>query len=125
MHSFLFKEDKTMIGMSFNSFLTLLVISGIAAFIVHYVARYRMVSGAEGFFGKWILGWLGGWLGSPVLGHWSETLKYEGIYFVPAFLGSLAAVFGTVLFFKTVSKMFPAALPSKPSVEPAKGREAA
>jgi uncharacterized membrane protein YeaQ/YmgE (transglycosylase-associated protein family) len=114
-----------MIVMNFNSFLTLFVISGIAAFLLHYVVRYRMVSGAEGFFGKWILGWLGGWLGSPVLGHWWETLKYENIYLAPAFLGSFAAVFGTVLFFKTVTKMFPAALPSKPSAEPAKGREAA
>jgi len=40
-----------MIGMSFNSFLMLLVTGGIVAFLVHYVARYRIVSGAEGFFG--------------------------------------------------------------------------
>jgi len=113
-----------MIGMSFNSFLTLLVTSGIVAFLVHYVARYRMVSGAEGFFGKWIVGWLGGWLGSPVLGHWWETLKYEGIYLVPAFLGALAAVFTAVLLVKTVTKVLPT-VSAKPSIEPGKDREAA
>jgi uncharacterized membrane protein YeaQ/YmgE (transglycosylase-associated protein family) len=112
-----------MIGMSFNSFLTLLVTSGIVAFLVHYVARYRMASGAEGFFGKWIVGWLGGWLGSPVLGHWWET--YEGIYIAPAFLGALAAVFTTVLVFKTVAKVLTTVSAAKPSVEPGKGREAA
>ena len=114
-----------MIGMSFNSFLTLLVASGIVAFLVHYVGRYRIVSGAEGFFGKWIVGWLGGWLGSPVLGHWWETLKYEGIYLAPAFVGAFAAVFGAVLFFKTVAKVLPAVSAAKPSVEPGKEREAA
>ena len=114
-----------MTGMSFNSFLTLLAASGIVAFLVHYVARYRMMSGATGFLGKWMLGWLGGWLGSPVLGHWWETLKYEDIYLAPAFLGALAAVFSAVLFLKTVAKVLPTALSAKPSTEPGKGREAA
>ena len=114
-----------MIGMSFNSFLTLFVIGGIAAFLIHYVARYRMMGGATGFLGKWMLGWLGGWLGSPVLGHWWETLRYENIYLAPAFLGALAAVFGTVLFFKTLSKILPAGVPSKPAVETPREREAA
>lgn len=114
-----------MIGMSFSSFITLLVTSGIAAFVIHYVAGYRIVSGAEGFLGKWIVGWLGAWVGSPVLGHWWETLRYEDIYLVPALLGSFIAVFGTVLFFKTMLKIMPTAWLAKPSAEPGKEREAA
>lgn len=92
-----------MIGMNFNSFVTLLVIGGVVAFVFHYIARYRVVEGTQGFFGKLIIGWLGAWLGSPVLGHWGENMRIENIYLVPALLGSLATAFGTVLFFRALA----------------------
>ena len=92
-----------MIGMSFNSFATLLLIGAFAAFVIHYIARYRIVHGVQGFFGKMIIGWMGAWLGSPVLGHWGENLRVENIYLVPALLGSIAAVFGTVVYFRTLA----------------------
>ena len=71
------------------------------------------------------MAWLGGWLGSPVLGHWWEMLRYEDIYLAPAFLGAFVAVFGTVLFFKAMATMLPAMPTVKPSVEAGKEPKAA
>ena len=49
-----------MIGMGFGAFLTLFVIGFIAAAVMHSVVRYRFLNGVDGFFAKWIVGWLGG-----------------------------------------------------------------
>ena len=57
-----------MIGMSFLSFLLLLVIAVVVAAVFHFGLRYRFLEGWDCFLGKIGLGWLGGWLGSPVLG---------------------------------------------------------
>ena len=91
-----------MIGMSFTSFMGLLCISVAVALVLHYLVRYRVVEGFDGFLGKVIIGWLGAWLGSPVLGHWPANPTFADIYPVPAFLGSIASVFSVVLFFKTL-----------------------
>ena len=92
-----------MIGMSFTSFMGLLCISVAVALVLHYLVRYRVVEGLDGFLGKVIVGWIGAWLGSPVLGHWPANPTFADIYPVPAFLGSIASVFSVVLFFKTLS----------------------
>jgi uncharacterized membrane protein YeaQ/YmgE (transglycosylase-associated protein family) len=97
-----------MIGMNLVSFLTLLVISVVVSFVLHYLVKYRLAQGVEGFFGKLIVGWLGGWLGSPVLGYWPDSVKLGSIYLVPALLGSLAAVFGVVLLLKITECKHPA-----------------
>ncbi len=97
-----------MIGMNVVSFLTLLVISVVVSFVLHYLVKYRLAEGLEGFLGKLMVGWLGGWLGSPVLGHWPESLKLGSIYLVPALLGSLVAVFGVVLLLKITECKHPA-----------------
>ncbi len=97
-----------MIGMNFVSFLTLLVISVVVSFVLHYLVKYRVAQGVEGFLGKVILGWLGAWLGSPVLGYWPATVKLDSIYIVPALLGSLAGVFGIVLVLKLTQGTHPA-----------------
>ena len=81
-----------MIGMSFGSFLTLLVISAIWAAIVQYTG-YGVLSGAEGYFAKLIIGWIGGWIGSPVLGYWGGSLAGSNVHLIPAILGSIAAIF--------------------------------
>jgi len=57
-----------MIGMNFWAFLVLLVAGVIAAVVIHYVLRYRLLEGFDGFLGKCIAGWVGAWIGSPVLG---------------------------------------------------------
>jgi uncharacterized membrane protein YeaQ/YmgE (transglycosylase-associated protein family) len=89
-----------MIGMTFVSFVTLLVISVVVSVVLHYLVKYRVVAGFDGFLGKLAIGWLGGWLGSPVFGYWPETVKLGTIYVIPAVLGSLAAVFGIVFLLK-------------------------
>ena len=60
-----------MLGMSFPSFLVLLVSGTVAGLTYHYVLRYRFLGGLDSLFGKIAMGWLGGWLGSPAFGHWS------------------------------------------------------
>jgi uncharacterized membrane protein YeaQ/YmgE (transglycosylase-associated protein family) len=81
-----------MIGMDFISFLTLLVISGVVSYVLHFVLKFYVVPGLASYFGKVAFGWLGAWLGSPVLGHWFAGVQYEQVYIIPAILGSLAAI---------------------------------
>src|SRR5690349_17941275 len=89
-----FPVSAPLIGMPFGSFLLLLVLSGIAAAIIHWGFRYRLFQGMDGFFGQWMIAWVGAWLGPPVLGYWFHDAMAEGIYLIPAFLGALAGAFG-------------------------------
>ncbi len=79
-----------MIGMSFLSFLILLVISLGVSLILHYGFKYHVRPGFDSFVSKVIFGWIGAWLGSPVLGNWFSGLVYENVYIIPAILGCLA-----------------------------------
>jgi uncharacterized membrane protein YeaQ/YmgE (transglycosylase-associated protein family) len=99
------KEEVIMIGMGFGSFVVLFVAGLIAAAVVHYVARYRILQGFDGFLAKLITGWLGGWLGSPVLGHWFEPVKIAGVYIVPALLGAFALSFALTAAGKAVAEV--------------------
>jgi uncharacterized membrane protein YeaQ/YmgE (transglycosylase-associated protein family) len=92
-----------MIGMSFLSFLLLLVIGLIVAVVLHYRFRYRFLEGLDAVFAKVAMGWLGAWLGSPVLGHWS--FKFEKVHIIPAILGSIAAVMLNVVGWKALEKV--------------------
>ena len=86
-----------LIGMPFPSFLVLLIVSAIAAAVVHWGFRYRLFNGVDGFVGQWIVAWLGAWLGPAVLGHWFESAVLSNIYVIPAFLGAFAgALAGTI-----------------------------
>ena len=86
-----------LIGMPFSPFLALLIISGVAAAIVHWGFRYRLFSGWDGFVGQWMVAWVGAWLGPSVLGHWFDSVLLWHIYLVPALLGGFAgAIGGTV-----------------------------
>ncbi len=86
-----------LIGMSFHSFLVLLILSAIAAAVVHMGFRYRLFAGFEGFIGQWIVAWLGAWLGPAVLGHWFDSAIVGNIYVIPALLGAFAGAFGGTL----------------------------
>ena len=81
-----------MIGMDFGSFLVLLIISVVVSGILHYGFNYYVRSGTVSYLSKVVIGWIGAWLGSPVFGHWWEGLNYGQVYYVPAILGSLAAL---------------------------------
>jgi uncharacterized membrane protein YeaQ/YmgE (transglycosylase-associated protein family) len=87
-----------MIGMSFLSFLTLLILGLIAAIAVHSIIRYRMLNGVDGFLAKWIGGWIGAWLGSPVLGHW--WVQVQSVYLIPALIGAFVGAFSFVVLTK-------------------------
>ena len=93
-----------MIGMNFWAFLVLLVAGLIAAVVIHYVLRYRLLEGLDGLVGKWIAGWVGAWLGSPVLGHWFERVKLADVYLIPALLGAFAGAFVVTAFGKARAK---------------------
>ncbi|PYT65510.1 MAG: GlsB/YeaQ/YmgE family stress response membrane protein [Acidobacteria bacterium] len=75
-----------MIGMSFSSFLSLLILGSIAAIVLHFVVLYKMLAGFDGFMNKWIAGWIGGRLGLPVLGHWGPSMSQ--VYIIPGLLGA-------------------------------------
>lgn len=75
-----------MIGMGFVSFLILLIIGIVVAFIMFYLFKVRPVAGFRGFLTGIFVAWLGGWLGSPVFGHW--WIYYGKVYYVPAILGA-------------------------------------
>jgi uncharacterized membrane protein YeaQ/YmgE (transglycosylase-associated protein family) len=79
-----------MIGMSFVSFLILLVISVAVSAILHFGFKFYIRPGIVSFVSKIVFGWIGAWLGSPVFGSWFGGLVYEKIYIIPAILGSLA-----------------------------------
>ncbi len=79
-----------MIGMSFVSFIILLVISIVVSAVLHYVLKFYIRPGIVSFISKVIFGWIGAWLGSPVFGHWFGGLACEDVYIIPAILGSAA-----------------------------------
>ena len=84
-----------MIGMSFISFVILLIISVVVSGVLHYGLKYYATPGFESFCFKVVLAWGGAWLGSPVFGYWPNKLPflhYGDIWFIPAILGSLAVL---------------------------------
>ena len=87
-----------MIGMSFPAFLILLILGFIGAFVMHVFIGYRMLNGLDGFLSKWVAGWLGAWLASPVLGHWAP--QFAGVYILPAILGAFIGPFMMTALFK-------------------------
>ena len=122
-----------MIGMGFGGFLTLLVISFIAAIVMQNAIRYRFLGGVDGFFAKWIVGWLGAWVASPVLGHWFGGVAVGAQYIIPAFVGAFSTTFMITAVCKAMAKMRTAgAEPSEkvmatatPNAEVAQGSRAA
>jgi uncharacterized membrane protein YeaQ/YmgE (transglycosylase-associated protein family) len=95
-----------MIATNFASFLVLLVAGVLAGAVLHYLVRYRLLEGFDGFVGKCIAGWVGAWLGSPVLGHWFEKVKISNIYLLPALIGAFAGAFIMVSTGKALAKAF-------------------
>jgi uncharacterized membrane protein YeaQ/YmgE (transglycosylase-associated protein family) len=95
-----------MIGMNFWSFFVLLVAGIVAAAVLHYGVRYRLLEGFDGFLGKCIAGWAGAWLASPVIGHWFEGVKLANIYLIPALIGAFAGAFVVAATGKGLAKAF-------------------
>jgi len=96
-----------LIGMAFPSFLVLLILSAIAAAVIHWGFRYQLFKGIDGFIGQWIVAWLGAWLGPAVLGHWFDSAMVANVYVIPALLGALAGAFGGTLNAKLLEGVAP------------------
>ena len=75
--------------MDFVSFLILLIISVVVGGILHFGFKYYVVPGIWSFLSKVVIGWVGAWLGPQVFGAWWKDVAIEGVYIVPAILGSL------------------------------------
>jgi uncharacterized membrane protein YeaQ/YmgE (transglycosylase-associated protein family) len=104
-----------LIGMPFSSFLVLLILSAIAAAVVHWAVRYRLFRGFDGFIGQWIVAWLGAWLGPAVLGHWFGPIMVARIYILPALLGAFAGAFAGTMNAKVMAAMGSQKGPSSPA----------
>ena len=94
-----------MIGMSFPSFLTLLVISAVCAFVFHSLLRLRVLHKGEGYLSEWIMGWIGAWIGSPVVGHWGWMVPSSDIYLGPAIIGSIVGIYTLVALFRMIESL--------------------
>lgn len=92
-----------MIGMDFISFVILLIISLVVSAVLHFIVSYRVIPGWGSYFSKVVLGWIGGWLGSPVLGHWWDPVRYQQVYIIPAILGCAGLIVLAVDLFQTVA----------------------
>jgi len=93
------------IGMSFSSFLTLLVIGAVCAFISHSMLKFKVLQTDEGYLCALIMGWIGAWIGSPVLGYWSWMVTGTNVYLVPAIIGSIAAIYTLAALFTIVASL--------------------
>lgn len=82
-----------MIGMSFLSFLMLLIISIVFSLLIHYWAKIQPVKGLKGLLNKVCLGWIGAWIGPAVFGNWFEEIKFWDVYIIPAIIGSVVVVY--------------------------------
>ena len=120
-----------MMGMGFGAFLTLFVISFVAAAVIHNGFRYRVLGGIDGFLAKWIIGWVGAWIASPVLGHWFTGVAIGGQYLIPALLGALSTAFMATAVCKALARARiaesteTAAAPGAPATQVARESKAA
>ena len=76
-----------MIGMSFLCFLWLLIIAVVVSVVMYFAFNIRL---AAGYWMQLIVCWIGAWLGSPVFGHWFESVMLGKVYIIPAILGAVA-----------------------------------
>ena len=76
-----------MIGMGFMSFVWLLIIAVVVSVVMYYALQIRLKAG---YWAQLTVSWIGAWLGSPVFGHWFESVRLEKIYIIPAILGAVA-----------------------------------
>jgi uncharacterized membrane protein YeaQ/YmgE (transglycosylase-associated protein family) len=82
-----------MIGMSFLSFLIILIISIVFSLLIHYWGKIQPVKGSRGLLNKICLGWIGGWIGPAVFGNWFEAIKLWDVYIIPAIIGSVVVIY--------------------------------
>src|SRR5262249_33750837 len=85
-----------MIGMTFASFLALLVIGAVCALFLDGILRPRLLGKGQDYLCQLIVGWLGAWIGSAVVGHWGGVIPTTNVYLLPAIVSSLAAIYALI-----------------------------
>ena len=93
-----------MIGITFSSFLALLVIGAACALFLSGILQPRPV-GTAAYIGQLIVGWLGAWVGSAVVGHWGWIIPTTNVYVLPALISSLAAIYALIESVKIVERL--------------------
>lgn len=100
-----------MFGMSFISFLILLLISVVVSLVLH-LGGYCVRAGWDSFVNKVFLGWVGAWLGTPVFGHWPnrfDWLSYADvnvkIFIIPAVIGAFVLIIFAVDLVRTADEV--------------------
>ena len=83
-----------MLTLDLSGFIIMLMLSVIAAAIMHYAFHYYVMPGFWSFVSKVVVGFVGGVLGPAVFGHWSPVVA--GVPVVPAMIGSFALIFFVV-----------------------------
>lgn len=78
-----------MIGMSFFSWLVLVIIGAIVAAVMFFLLKIRIGKGIIGFLAEVCVGWFGGWLGW-ILEHW--WFKFWEVHVIPAILGAASLI---------------------------------
>jgi len=78
--------------MGFVAFLILLVISLVAAAVLFFGFGLNVRGGIVSFLSQWIVAYIGALIAPVIFGSWFEVLEFEGIYIIPALLGSFALV---------------------------------
>jgi hypothetical protein len=98
--------DRTiMIGMTFSSFLALLVIGAACALSLRGILKPRPLGLGNGYIGQLIVGWLGAWIGSAVVGHWGWIIPATNVYMVPTVISSLAAIYALIESVKIIESL--------------------
>ena len=93
-----------MFGMTFSSFLALLVIGAACALFLSRIPQPRPL-GTAAYIGQLIVGWLGAWIGSAVVGHWGWIIPTTNVYLLPAAISSLAAIYALIESVKIVERL--------------------
>lgn len=90
--------------MSFLAFLILLIIGLVVAVVLHFALKVYIQPGLLSFISKVIIGWVGARIGTPIFGEWFGGVAVDGVYIIPAILGSLALIVLLVDLVQTIKK---------------------
>jgi len=91
--------------MGFEAFAVLLVISVMMAAMLHMGMDYQIREGWDSFVSKAFIGWVGAYMGMTYFGQWFQGLEYQGVYLLPAMLGSFVLMVFAVDVVKTLKKV--------------------
>ncbi len=90
--------------MEFSGFIILLVVSVVVSGVLHYGLKYYVNPGHWSFASKCVVGYFGALWGDDIFGSWLDQAQIEGVFIVPAILGSCALLIVAVDVGKMVTR---------------------